>query len=338
MHGTVTADELSARLRDYLATASGHREVALEGLRRVPGGASRETWSFDARFDGGAPRALILRRDPGLTSVGSDRGLEFRVLRAAHAAGVPVPEVLWLGDDPAVLDGRFFVMERIEGETLARRLLRDPAYAEARGAMTRQLGATLARIHAVPVDVVALAALPGADDTGDLATAELARYEEIYRRIAPEPHPVIEYGFRWLARRTPKSRRRVLVHGDYRIGNVMFGPEGLRVVLDWEQAHVGDPMEDLGWMCVRAWRFGSPLPVGGIGTREEFFRAYEEAGGDPVDRDVVRFWEALGDLKWAVICIAQANTYLAGGVKSLELASIGRRTAEAEHDLLELVD
>jgi aminoglycoside phosphotransferase (APT) family kinase protein len=149
---------------------------------------------------------------------------------------------------------------------------------------------------------------------------------------------VIEYGFRWLARRLPASRRRVLVHGDYRIGNVMFGPEGVRVVLDWEQAHVGDPMEDLGWMCVRAWRFGSPLPVGGIGERDEFFRGYERAGGDAVDPEIVRFWEAFGDLKWAVICIAQAKTYLDGGVKSLELASIGRRTAEAEHDLLELVD
>jgi aminoglycoside phosphotransferase (APT) family kinase protein len=325
-------------LRDFLAAASGHREVVIERLRRVPGGASRETWSFDLRCDGGPPRALVLRRDPGRTSVGSDRALEFRVLQAAHASGVPVPAVLWLGDDPAILDGRFFVMERIEGETLARRLLREPSYAEARRVLAGQLGATLARIHAVPIDDPRLAALPGAHDTGHAAFLELARYEEIYRRLAPEPHPVIEYGFRWLARRVPASGRRVLVHGDYRIGNVMFGPEGLRAVLDWEQAHVGDPMEDLGWMCVRAWRFGSPLPVGGIGERDEFFRAYERAGGDAVDPEVVRFWEALGDLKWAVICIAQAKTYLDGGVKSLELASIGRRTAEAEHDLLELVD
>jgi aminoglycoside phosphotransferase (APT) family kinase protein len=105
---------------------------------------------------------------------------------------------------------------------------------------------------------------------------------------------VIEYGFRWLARRLPASRRRVLVHGDYRIGNVMFGPEGVRVVLDWEQAHVGDPMEDLGWMCVRSWRFGSDeKPVGGIGTREEFFRAYESGGGVRVDPEVVRFRKCL---------------------------------------------
>lgn len=335
----MTPEELATRLRDFIAGASGSAEATVTNLRRVPGGASRETWGFEARFDGqGMPRPLILRRDPGRTSVGSDRALEFRVLRAAHAAGVPVPAVLWLGDDPAILDGRFFIMERVEGEALARRLLREPTYAEARRVMTGQLGAILAGIHAVPIDDAALAALPGTHDETAPATAELGRYEQLYRALAPEPHPVIEYGLRWLAARVPPAGRRVLVHGDYRIGNVLFGPEGVRVILDWEQAHVGDPMEDLGWMCVRAWRFGSPLPVGGIGGRAEFFRAYEGAGGDVVDPEVVRFWEAFGDLKWAVICIAQAKTYLDGGVKSVELASIGRRTAEAEYDLLQLVD
>jgi aminoglycoside phosphotransferase (APT) family kinase protein len=334
----VTPAELEKRLCAFLVSASGHAHVAIAGLRRVPGGASRETWAFDARFDGGESRPLILRRDPGPTSVTSDRRLEFAVLRTMYEAGVPVPEVLWLGDDASILDGRFFVMARIEGETLARRLLRDPAYTEARGHMTAQLGAILARIHAVPIEGAALQGLPGADDEGPPAFAELARYEQLYRTLAPEPHPAIEYGFRWLAARLPTTARRVVVHGDYRIGNVMFGPDGVRGVLDWEQAHVGDPMEDLGWMCVRAWRFGSALPVGGIGERAEFFRAYEEAGGDPVDPEVVRFWEVVGDLKWAVICIAQAKTYLDGGVKSVELASIGRRTAEAEYDLLQLVD
>ena len=339
MHERVTPDELTTRLRAFIVREGGDPAVEITALRRVPGGASRETWAFDARFgNAGTARPLILRRDPGPTSVNSDRGLEFAVLQAAYAAGVPVPKVLWLGDDPSILGARFFIMERVEGEALARRLLRDPAYAEARRVMADQLGAMLAGIHAVPIDGAALAALPGQRDQGPPAEAELARYEQLYRALAPEPHPVIEYGLRWLRSRIPQTSRRVLVHGDYRIGNIMFGPEGARVVLDWEQAHVGDPMEDLGWMCVRAWRFGSPLPVGGIGEREEFFAAYERAGGGAVDPETVRFWEAFGDLKWAVICIAQAKTHLDGGVKSVELASIGRRTAEAEYDLLQLVD
>jgi aminoglycoside phosphotransferase (APT) family kinase protein len=97
-------------------------------------------------------------------------------------------------------------------------------------------------------------------------------------------------------------------------------------------------MEDLGWMCVKAWRFGAAPPVGGIGTREELFAAYTAAGGEAVDPGVVHFWEVFGNMKWAVICIAQARTFLDGGVPSLELASLGRRTAEVEHELLQLID
>jgi aminoglycoside phosphotransferase (APT) family kinase protein len=129
-----------------------------------------------------------------------------------------------------------------------------------------------------------------------------------------------------------------LVHGDFRIGNMLFGAEGLRVVLDWELAHIGDPMEDMGFLCVRSWRFGGPKPVGGIGEREPFFAAYEAAGGVKVDPERVRFWEVFGNLRWGVICLSQARTYLDGHSKSVELAAIGRRTAETEWELLSLVD
>jgi aminoglycoside phosphotransferase (APT) family kinase protein len=128
-----------------------------------------------------------------------------------------------------------------------------------------------------------------------------------------------------------------LVHGDFRIGNMLFGEEGLRVVLDWELAHIGDPMEDMGFLCVRSWRFGGPKPVGGIGEREPFFAAYEAAGGAKVDPERVRFWEVFGNLRWGVICLSQARTYLDGHSKSVELAAIGRRAAETEWELLNLV-
>jgi aminoglycoside phosphotransferase (APT) family kinase protein len=128
-----------------------------------------------------------------------------------------------------------------------------------------------------------------------------------------------------------------LVHGDFRIGNMLFGEDGLRAVLDWELAHVGDPMEDLGFICVRSCRFGGSKPVGGIGEREEFFAAYEAAGGGAVDPERVRWWEVFGNLRWGVICLSQARTYLDGVSNSVELASIGRRTAETEWELLSLV-
>jgi aminoglycoside phosphotransferase (APT) family kinase protein len=260
------------------------------------------------------------------------------VLRAAHAAGVPVPEVYWLGNDPAPLGARFFIMEHVAGETLARRLLRDPEYARARAVMARQLGAILARIHAIDIAANALEFLAAPAPGRSPAAAEVERYEQLYRGLAPEPHPVIELALRWLDARAPAAPRQTLVHGDYRIGNVLFDPDGVRAILDWELAHRGDPMEDLGWMCVKAWRFGSPLPVGGVGERRELFAAYEESGGGPVDGEAVRFWEVFGNMKWAVICIAQARTFLDGGVPSLELASLGRRTAEVEHELLTLID
>jgi len=121
------------------------------------------------------------------------------------------------------------------------------------------------------------------------------------------------------------------------MGNVLFGPEGLRLVLDWELAHIGDPMEDMAWMCVRSWRFGGDKPVGGIGERETFFSAYEAAGGRKVDPEWVRWWEVFGNLRWGIICLTQARAYIDGHSKSVELASIGRRTAETEWELLGLV-
>ncbi len=149
---------------------------------------------------------------------------------------------------------------------------------------------------------------------------------------------MFELAFRWLRQRLPDAAHRTLVHGDYRIGNVMFGPEGTRAILDWELSHIGDPAEDLGWLCVRAWRFGNDdLPVGGIGRRETLLAAYRDAGGAPISAERVRFWEVFGNLKWAIICIAQAKTHLDGLVKSVELASLGRRTAETELELLELI-
>jgi aminoglycoside phosphotransferase (APT) family kinase protein len=330
------ADELRQRLERFIARQTGAAAVRIDALRKLPGGASREIWSFDAVIDG-ERLGLILRRDPGSSTLHTQRREEYRIQQAAHAGGVPVPRPYWLAEDDAELGAPSYVMARVEGETLPRRLLRDDAYAGARAALTAQLGATLARIHAVEVatpDLAFLAAPPPGESPG---LAEIERYEQIFRGIAPEPHPVFELAFRWLRARQPGAAHRTLVHGDYRIGNVMFGPEGLRAILDWELAHVGDPAEDLGWLCVRAWRFGSDLPVGGIGQREELLAAYQAAGGAPVDLERVRFWEVFGNLKWAVICIAQAKTHLDGLVKSVELASLGRRTAETELELLELI-
>jgi len=331
-----TPDELSARLEAFLRRATGDDAVRIDGLRRLTGGASRETWSLDATV-GGETLPLILQREAHAGLSANSRLLEYRLLEAARAAGVPSPEPVFFGDDS--LGGAFFLVRRVEGETLPRRLLRDDAYARARNVMTAQLGAILAKIHAIPLDAPGIETLPSPPEGESAVAHELNRYEQTFRAVAPEPHPAFELAFRWLrAHLPPANERRTLVHGDFRMGNVLFDAGGAQLILDWELAHAGDPMEDLAWMCVRSWRFGGDKPVGGIGEREEFFAAYAAAGGGPVDAERVRFWEIFGNLRWGVICIGQGRTYLDGRSHSVELASIGRRTAETEWELLSLIE
>jgi aminoglycoside phosphotransferase (APT) family kinase protein len=344
-------DELARGIETFIARQSGAKTARVSDLRRLTGGASRETWSLDAtldRADGSSETLpLILQRDVRGAPKELSRSMEFQLMKAAFDEGVPAPETLWIGDE-TIGAGESFFVRRVDGETLPRRLLREDVYATAREALPEQLGRVLAQIHAIPVEKHGLGTLPAPPPDVSPAAYEVGRYEQIFRAIALEPHPAFELAFRWLHARlreqpTTDSREqkggvaRTLVHGDFRIGNVLFGPEGLRLMLDWELAHIGDPMEDMGFICVRSWRFGGPKPVGGIGDREPFFAAYEAAGGAKVDPERVRFWEVFGNLRWGVICLSQARTYLDGHSKSVELASIGRRTAETEWELLELI-
>jgi aminoglycoside phosphotransferase (APT) family kinase protein len=230
-------------------------------------------------------------------------------------------------------------MERVDGETIPRKVLRDKEYAYAHTVMGEQLGSILAAIHRIPLDAAGVCDLAAPPPLASPAEHEIDKFEQVYRAIAPEPHPAFELAFRWLRRHAPADTELALVHGDYRIGNFIVDPEGVRSVLDWELAHIGDPMEDLGWICVRSWRFGyDQLPVGGVTTRKHFWEAYEAAGGRPVDHERVRFWELFGNLRWGIICISQAKTFLDGRSHSVELGAIGRRTAETEWELLQLMD
>ncbi len=302
-------DELAAAL----ATVVGAAEVT--ELARLSGGASRDTFRFVA--DG---RPLILQRQRGGDV--RDMGVEAAVVRAAFAAGVPVPELLASSSDPSEVGAAYMVLTAVEGETIARKILRDEQFVAAREVLPAQFGRALAQLHAIDP-----ASIPGLS-----AQDQLHMYRQTLDLFG-EPHPAFELAFKWLHEHRPPPSRATLVHGDFRLGNVMIGPDGLRAVLDWELAHIGDPMEDLGWLCVKAWRFGSPLPVAGVGMYEQLFEAYEAASGTSVDPDVVRWWEVLGTLKWGIMCIGQANAHISGAARSHELAAIGRRVCENEHDL-----
>jgi len=337
---TATPDEVSEKLTAFLKRAHNAKSVRVDDLRLLTGGASRQTWSFDAAIehaDGRSETLALIARADQRQSVGlMTRETEYRVLEVAHAGGVPVPRVHLMGDGS--LGAPFFLMERIEGETIARRILRDDEHAGARPKMTAQLGEILAAVHRVSVGELA-ADLTAPIEGKSPAETEVQRIEGTFRSIALEPHPAFELALRWLKAHAPSSGEPTLVHGDYRLGNLIIGPEGVRSVLDWELAHVGDPMEDLAWVCVRSWRFGNDqLPVAGVGQREDLFRAYEAAGGRDVDPAAVHWWEVFGNLRWGVICIMQARAYLDGLSKSVELATIGRRTAETEWELLALME
>jgi len=305
--------------------------VSVENLRRLSGGASRETWAFDTTDSHDVVRRLVLRRDPGSHTGQSERSTEYRLLAAAAASGVPVPSVrLLLEPDDALGSG--FVMDHVEGETIARKILRDDTYAAARPLLASQCGQIAALIHAI--DTSSLPDLPVSD-----GPTQAGQYRDLIDAFG-EPHPAFELGLRWLdGRRPPPSGEPRLVHGDFRNGNFIVGPEGIRSVLDWELAHLGDPVEDLAWLCVRSWRFGvNDLVVGGFGDVDDLLDAYQRAGGSRPDLDSLRYWIVLGTIKWGVICIAQAFTHLQGFVRSVELATLGRRVAEMEWDLLSLLD
>ena len=336
------ADELRERLPGALARHLGPPgEIAR--LERLTGGATKRTWAVDARV-GAVVTPLVLQQhgpralpagDPmaGLPRVaGAD---EARLLVAAGAAGMPVPRVRAVLDEADGL-GPGVVTDRVAGETLGRRVVREPALAAARGALPAQCGRALAALHGMDPAAAPFLIVHGAAE-------QLALYRAVFESFE-HPQPVIELGLAWAAARCPRGAAPgpapapAVVHGDFRNGNLVVGPDGLRAVLDWEIAHLGDPMEDLGWLCVKTWRFGGALRVGGFGERAVLFEAYERAGGGAVDPARVAFWEAFGCIKWSIMCLMKGHSHLRGAPRSLEQLAIGRRAEEPLHDFLEIID
>jgi len=304
------ADDLAVLLSRTLDDAE------IDGLTRLSGGASRETWRFTAD---GIDRIVQRQR------AGDERDMmvEAGVVAAAGRSGVPAPHLIAAetGDDGSA----FMVLEAIDGETIARKLQRDDEYAHARSVLIAQLGAALANVHSM-------------DRVRGLETVDpIEFYTDVLDSCVDagtgSPQPMLELVRRWLLDHQPPPVEPVVVHGDFRLGNLIVGDDGLRAVIDWELAHLGDPMEDLGWLCVKAWRFGQRPPVAGLGEYDELFAAYAAASGAEVDADIVRWWEVLGTWKWAIMCVLQASVHLGGAARSHELAAIGRRVCENEHDL-----
>jgi aminoglycoside phosphotransferase (APT) family kinase protein len=306
--------------------------TGVAGAAKLSGGASQETWTFDIVHPDGNIGAILRRAPKGYGAAPSRAvGLENEaiLMRLAFEADVPSPRVLHVLRPEDDL-GTGFTMQRVEGETIARKILRDEQFATARPLLARQLGTIAAGIHGLP-----RAKLPVLREMS--STREISDLENEYRGFN-WPRPVFELALRWLRDHDPGPSAEVtLVHGDFRHGNLIIGADGVRAVLDWELAHLGDPMEDLGWVCVNSWRFGEiDKPVGGFGSREELFAGYE-AAGRKVDPARVTFWEVMGTLRWGVMCCGMMQRFRLGPDHSMERAMIGRRASETEIDLLRLL-
>jgi aminoglycoside phosphotransferase (APT) family kinase protein len=315
-------------LQDGLPAVLGpilHQDVAVDNLRTLTGGASRTTWAFDA-VTPDERRSLILRIGPP-DDVHAGMELEARAQAAAAAAGAPVPHVLVAADSPAALGNPFLICDEIKGETIVPRIARQ-LDATGRSRLLGQCAQALAAIHRADPNI------PGLTHEDQLDEWR-ARLDAMNDTTA-----TFEWAFRWLASHRPDPSSTVLVHGDFRMGNLIVDGSTLAAVLDWELVQTGEIYEDLAWFCIRAWRFGAPAEraAGGLGSVEDFLRAYEQAGGATVDRAALHWWLVLATLRWGVICRYQAERHLTGQTRSVELAAIGRRVCETEWDLLSLLD
>ena len=313
------------------AQAQGVPATGIENLRRLSGGASKQTWAFELIVSG-IRRPLVLRLEPAearFEAVGTvDIMTEAAILRAAREGEVLVPEVAFEMPAGNAL-GRGYAMACVEGVSIGARIVRDPALEDARRGLAFQCGEQLARIHALSPSV--LPQLPRL-----APRAALAALEERYR-ASGQVRPVFEFALVWLDEHLTDAAPETVVHGDFRNGNLMVGPDGIRAVLDWELAHIGDPASDLAWLCITSWRFQRPdLPVGGFGTREQLMAGYRAAGGADIDPARIAVWEVFQTLNWGVMC-AGVGARFATGVRTVEGALIARRTSETEFDLMRLL-
>ncbi len=326
------------RLAAFIREAAAADNVEIGEITRLGGGAVQENYAVDATIRGGphaGNQALVLRTDARSgVAVSHGRAQEFQILRAAHAAGVTVPEPLWLCENREVLGRPFYLMRRIRGEAAGHIVVRDLSLGGPRDALAERLGRELARIHSIAPEDAGLDFLALPRKGPALHGVEQFRG---YLDDLARPYPALEWGLRWLERNAPPAGEIVLAHHDFRTGNYMVDENGLTGILDWEFAGWSDRHEDIGWFCARCWRFGAwDKEAGGIAGRAPFYRGYEEESGRTIDPGQVYYWEVFAHMRWAVIALQQGRRHLSGEEPSLHLALTGRMAAEMEFEVLKM--
>ena len=308
-------------------------EVGIEGkisnLEPLTGGASKEIWKFEVS-DAKQSAKMILRRGSGIEGpLAIKTADEARIQKEVIKVGAPVPIILAVSKKEEEL-GDAYIMHFVEGESIARKILRDKEYKKALPILAYQCGEAIARIHNVDINNFSFLPKKPAED----------QLEDLYSTYQSfeQPSPVFEYAYLWLKEQDFGNFQESLVHGDFRLGNIIVNADGLQSIIDWELAHIGNPLQDLGWVCGNSWRFGkNDKVVGGFGELEDLLEGYNSVSKLKVNKEMVRCWQVFGTFRWGVICLIQAYAHLNGTINSIEKAAIGRRVSETEIDIVDLL-
>ena len=322
-------------MQEELASALSKKllEVGVEGkvsnLEPLTGGASKEIWKFEVS-NAKQSTKMILRRGSGIEGpLAIKTADEARIQKEVIKVGAPVPIILAVSKNDEEL-GDSYIMHFVEGESIARKILRDKEYKKALPILAYQCGEAIAKIHNVDINNFSFLPKKPAED----------QLEDLYSTYQSfeQPSPVFEYAYLWLKEQDFGNFQESLVHGDFRLGNIIVNAEGLQSIIDWELAHIGNPLQDLGWVCGNSWRFGkNDKVVGGFGEIEDLLEGYNSISKLKVDKEMVKCWQVFGTFRWGVICLIQAYAHLNGTINSVEKAAIGRRVSETEIDIVDLL-
>ena len=322
-------------MQEELASALSKKllEVGIEGkvsnLEPLTGGASKEIWKFEVS-NAKQSTKMILRRGSGIEGpLAIKTADEARIQKEVIKVGAPVPIILAVSKNDEEL-GDSYIMHFVEGESIARKILRDKEYKKALPILAYQCGEAIAKIHNVDINNFSFLPKKPAED----------QLEDLYSTYQSfeQPSPVFEYAYLWLKEQDFGNFQESLVHGDFRLGNIIVNADGLQSIIDWELAHIGNPLQDLGWVCGNSWRFGkNDKVVGGFGEIEDLLEGYNSISKLKVDKEMVKCWQVFGTFRWGVICLIQAYAHLNGTINSIEKAAIGRRVSETEIDIVDLL-
>jgi aminoglycoside phosphotransferase (APT) family kinase protein len=331
------ASEVFSRLAAFLELQT-NQDIQIQNIIPLAGGASRESWKIDALI-AGKPQEFVLRKDLP-TTMNKDaltRAQEYHLMKFAYEHGIRVARVRWLCEDETILGTPLFIMDYVEGTSIGRKVMTQPNLAQARQVLPQQMAEQLARIHALEISQN-----PEFDFLQRPVDETPAQFSVRSTYVLIDQlqihNPALEFALRWCDLHQPISERITFLHGDFRIGNLLIDERGLAAVIDWEFAHIGDPAEEIGYLCMRDWRFGGIEHAAGLASRADFLNFYKEASGFSIDPALADWWEIMGNIRWAVICLSQAERHLSGESPSVELASLGRRSSEMQLEALRLIE